>query len=68
MLGQDKLGHQLPHCTKHMEERPLTHTSCISGGADAGSEFPNHTEAGGTSEANTCINPSHHLVLKAKVP
>lgn len=24
-LGQDRMGHQLPHCRKHMEERLLTH-------------------------------------------
>lgn len=29
-LGQDRMGHQLPHCRKHMEERLLTHTICTA--------------------------------------
>lgn len=59
-VGQNRMGHQLPHCRKHMGERDCWHTSCTADGADTGSEFPNHTRAG-----VSCMQ-IHPIILHSK--
>lgn len=60
---QDRMGHQFPHCRKHMEERLLAHKLhwwwCRHR-----IRVPKSWSGWGL----LCANPSHHLALQAMVP